>query len=249
MTRTTVLLSSLFLAPILFLAPPSPAQAQDVDQSSDQSTEHHEGTAPRSAATKYKAHGEQDGLTIGAERLTKKQVASAFAANLNRCCIVVQVAIYPKKDELTELVLADFTLVDSKTDIPVRPVSATVVAAMLVKPKAPLTGSGVDITPVANVGYEAGTYIDPITGQPTHVHGVSAGGGVGVAPASTIPPDIADRNRDSIEHELYEKGLPEAKVSIPIAGYLYFPIPKPNKDANYSLVYLGKSDPLTIPLP
>jgi hypothetical protein len=234
-----LLLSSLLLTPFLL----APLNAQD----SDPGPERHEGTAPRSSAAKYRAHGEQDGLSIGAERLTRKQTSAAFAARLNRCCIVVEVAVYPKKDELTELFLSDFTLVDSQTDTPVRPESATVVAAKLVKPSSS-GGGGVQVTPVASVGYENGTYIDPITGQPVHVHGVSGGGGVGVSPAGSTPPSVADHDRDFVERELYEKGVPEAKVSIPVSGYLYFPIPKPNKDAKYRLVYSGKSEPLVLPL-
>ena len=33
-----------------------------------------------------------------------------------------------------------------------------------------------------------------------------------------------------IERELYEKGLPEGKVSVPVAGYLYFALPNAKKN-------------------
>jgi len=230
------------ILPLLLFAPwlaSPPVHAQTI--------EHHEGTAPLSSSTKYRAHGEQDGVRIGAERLTRKQVSQTFAANLNRCCLVVQVGFYPKKDELTDLFLADFTLVDVATDTPVRPVSATVVAATLIKPQG--SGGGPQVTPVASVGYENGTYIDPVTGQPVHVSGVSTGVGVAVSPGNSTPPEVTDRDRDFVERELYEKGLPEAKVSIPVAGYLYFPIAKSTKDTKYRLVYSGKSEPITLPLP
>jgi len=36
------------------------------------------------------------------------------------------------------------------------------------------------------------------------------------------------------------------KDGIPVAGYLYFPIPKPRKDAKYQLVYSGRSEPNTL---
>jgi hypothetical protein len=69
------------------------------------------------------------------------------------------------------------------------------------------------------------------------------------ASGNSTPADIADHDREIIERELYEKGLPEAKVSFPVAGYLYFPLPKAKKDAKYQLVYSGRSEPFTLSLP
>jgi hypothetical protein len=238
--RFLVLLTFLFAIQLLHLPF---LQAQDPGQSPEKIA----GTSPRSSAAKYRAHSEKDGFSIGAERLTRKEASRVFAADVNRCCLIVHVAVYPKKGDPTELSASDFTLVDVQGDIPLRPESATTIAARLERKKNP-TGP-VDVTPVANVGYQVGTYIDPITGQPTHVHGVSAGGGVIVSPSTSSPPDIADRDRDFIEHELYEKALPEATVSVPVSGYLYFPIPKPNKSTKYRLVYSGKAEPLTLTLP
>lgn len=65
-------------------------------QDSSQSPERHEGTAPRESAAKYHSHAEKDGFSLGAERLSKKEASSVFATDVNRCCLVVQVAVYPK---------------------------------------------------------------------------------------------------------------------------------------------------------
>jgi hypothetical protein len=92
-------------------------------------------------------------------------------------------------------------------------------------------------------------YIDLVTGQPVHVHGVSTSAGVGVSNGNSVPADIADHDREIIEPNSMKRGLPEAKVSIPVAGYLYFPLPKAKKDAKYQLVYSGRSEPLTLSLP
>lgn len=216
-------------------------------QDSSQPPERHEGTAPRASAAKYHSHAQQDGFSLGAELLSKKEASNVFAADVNRCCLVVQVAVYPKKDESIELSLFDFTLVEVNADKPVRPESPTTVAAKLEEKKNP--SRGVDVTTAGGVGYESGTYIDPVTGQPVHVHGVSTSAGVGVSNGNSVPADIADHDREIIERELYEKGLPEAKVSISVAGYLYFPLPKTKKDAKYQLVYSGRPEPLTLSLP
>ena len=216
-------------------------QAQD----SNRTPERQEGTAPRASATKYRAHAEQKGFSIGAERLTKKQVVTTFAANVHRCCLVIQVAVYPKKDEPADLALADFALTQVGTDIPIRPESATVIAARLEKDK----NSGKNTAyPHGSVGYEWGTYSDPVTGQPIHGHRVGTNVGVATGPGSTVPPGVADHEREVMQRELEEKGLPEAKVSIPVAGYLYFPI-QSRKDAKYELTYSGSAEPIILALP
>jgi len=235
MTRLPLILfSSLLFVPILY--------AQDTD-----TPEKHEGTAPRASAEKYSAHATQDGISLGAELLTRKQASTTFAANVNRCCLVVHVAVYPPNDEPIDL--ADFTLTEVGSDVPQRPESATVIAAKLQKDKSPLTGK--DVTPHGSVGvgYDTGTYTDPNTGQPVHGHTVSTEANVAIVPDNTTPPADADRDREVIERELYEKALPEAKVSIPVAGYLYFSIPKPKKDAKYQLTYSGIENPIVLSLP
>ena len=229
-------------ASLLFCLIVLPISAQD----SDQSRERHEGTAPRPSAAKYRSHAEKDGLSLGAELLPKSQASKAFAADVNSCCLVVQVAVYPEKDNAVDLSLFDFSLVEVKSDYSVRPESATTVAARLEEKKNPT--HGVNVTTYGTVGYESGTYIDPVTGEPVHVHGVSTSAGAGVSNDNSVPPNIAKGDREVIERELYEKGLPEGKASVPVAGYLYFALPKAKKNAKYQLVYYGRSEPLIVPL-
>lgn len=219
-----------------------PTAAQD----SAQSRERHEGTAPRASAARYRSHAEKDGLSLGAELLLKSQASKAFAADVNSCCLVVQVAVYPKKDDTLDLSLFDFSLVEVKTDNSVRPESPTTVAARLEEKKNP--PHGVNVVTYGTVGYESGTYIDPVTGEPVHVHGVSTSAGAGVSNGNSVPADIAKHDREVIERELYEKGLPEGKASVPVAGYLYFALPNAKKNAKYQLVYSGRSEPLILPL-
>ncbi len=233
--------NSFALLTVLLLTSPF-LRAQD----GQSSPEKHAGTAPRASAEKYRAHAEQDGLSVGAELLTKKQASDTFAADVNHCCLIVHVAVFPKKGEPLDLSFADFTLVEVKTDAPFRPESPTVIAAKLEKRR---SSGGADVTETAGVGYESGTYTDPVTGQQVHVRGVSTAAGVGIAAGTPVPADVGERDREIIERELYEKGLPEDKISVPVSGYLYFPIPKPSKDATYRLVYSCKDNPLVLSLP
>ena len=64
-----------------------------------------------------------------------------------------------------------------------------------------------------------------------------------------MPPAVAEHNREVIERELSEKGLPEAKVVIPVSGYLYFSVPKQKKDTKCHLEYVVKGETLKLQLP
>jgi hypothetical protein len=217
-------------------------RAQDADDSSAGRG----GTAPRRSAEKYHAHRELAGVSIGAELLTPKEVSQEFAADVNRCCLVVRVAVYPKTDEPLRVSLDDFTLTVGETDTPIKPQSATVISAKLEK-----IGSqgGVTTSESAGVGYESGTYIDPVTGQPVRVHGVTTSASVAAGVRDRVPAPVAEHEREVIERELSEKGLPEAKIAIPVSGYLYFALPKQKKHTKYHLEYAVKGGTLNLELP
>lgn len=118
---------SVLLMILAFAALPSRAQEKDT------SAKGRRGTAPRSSADKYQAHARHEGVSIGAELLTPKEVSKEFAAEVNRCCLVVQVALYPKSDEPLNVSLDDFTLIARDTEAAARPLSPAVVSAKLEK--------------------------------------------------------------------------------------------------------------------
>jgi hypothetical protein len=205
------------------------------------------GTVPRSAATQYPAHATNDQVAIGASKLNEQEVRKTFTSNLNRCCIVVELAIFPAKDHPANISLGDFSLRTLNTENAVRPSGAKVVASSL-QHKA---GSDRDVTVSASVGvgYESGTYTDPYTGRRQHASGVytSTGVGVGVGGPGTQP-GSTEADRTAMETELSEKGLPEGTTSAPVAGYLYFPIAK-KKNVKYQLEYVVDGKKVVLPLP
>jgi hypothetical protein len=234
------------VAPLLLTALTFPAlsfRAQDTDDSSVR----HRGTAPRSSFEEYKAHAKHGGVGIGAELLTRKEVSKEFAADVNRCCLVVQVAVYPQKDELLNVSLDDFTLVVEAAETPIRPQSAKVTSAKLEKKKG--SNGGLATSTSAGIGYESGTYIDPVTGQPVHAHGVTTSASVAVDVGDREPASVTEHDREVIERELSEKSLPEAKIAIPVSGYLYFSLPRQKKDTKYRLEYVVKGETLNLQLP
>lgn len=86
------------------------------------------GTAPRDGAEKYAAHAEQNGVGIGATLLTSSQARKIFRTDVNRCCVVVEVALYPQKDAPSLISLDDLTLRILGQDVGAKP-SSTKVAA------------------------------------------------------------------------------------------------------------------------
>lgn len=213
------------------------------------------GTVPRAAADSYPAHVVRDGVSVGAVLLTADQTRKAFASDLDRCCLVVEVAVYPQKDSPVNVSWDDFVLRFSSTDIASRPSSPELLAAQLQKKAAPpSTGGGHDvgIYPTAGVGYESGGY-DPVTGQ-RRPGGVVTSGGVGVgiggSPQPSSGPGSTDRDRRTMELELTEKGLPEGNASAPVSGYLYFSLPqKKDKKATRQLEYMLNGEKVVLALP
>jgi hypothetical protein len=236
-----VLLSVLFQIALLMSAISSTGQNTEDKEAGPR------GTAPRASADRYHTHAQRDSVNIGAQILPPKQITKAFFSDLNRCCLVVEFAFYPKKGAQFDLSLDDFAIFESGKDVPEKPGSPIVIAALLQKKAR--SGSAVQVTSGASVGYESGTYTDPATGQPMRAHGVytSVGAGVGVSNPNPVPVST-DRDRQIMEKELTEKGLPEGKAAAPVAGYLYFSVPQRKKNAKYQLEYNLNGEKLLLPL-
>jgi len=205
------------------------------------------GTEPRPAATAYPSHAEIDGIAVGAALLTADEVRRHFVSDVNRCCLVVEVAFYPPKDKPLSVSLNDFVLRIKDADVAAKPSSAEVIAASLQK-KAH-ADRNVTVSPNYEVTYRSGRSYDPVTGTPqgsgvTQTSGVLvAMGGPGSNPAST------DRDRNAMEAELSDKGLPEGAVSTPVAGYIYFPISSKKKTVAHRLEYKLGEKKIVLSLP
>ena len=206
------------------------------------------GTEPRSAPDKYRAHGERDGVAIGAELLSSSQTRNIFTSDVSHSCLVVEVAFYPQKDKPLHISLDDFTLQAAGSKKAVKPLSARVVAATI-QDRYEQTREVVT-TQSVGVGYESGTVIDPITGRPEKVHGVTTRTDVGVGVGDSDPrPVSSNRDREIMETELSEKVLPEGDASAPVSGYLYFPLSAKKKRNALQLKYILGDQPVVFTLP
>lgn len=203
------------------------------------------GTVPRTSADRYATHTMRDGVGIGIVLLSPEQARKEFVSDVNRCCVVAEIALYPAKGKALEVSLNDLVLRVKDPEASAKPASAKVVAARLQKK----AGSDRDITvsPTVGVGYESAGY-DPVTGRQagggmTRTAGVMVGiGGSDPKPAST------DQDRAVMETELSEKGLPEGSASAPVSGYVYFPVAR-RKNASLQLEYMLNGSKVVVALP
>jgi len=201
------------------------------------------GTAPHTAVTDYAAHAAQDNIQIGASLLTHKELKKVLATDVNQCCIVVEVAIYPPKENFVKISLDNFMLREPGMDTGTRPSTADVLAARLeATPTKPDREHTPGVTRSSEIGYGRTTGRDSC-GDRTSSGGIytreSVGVGVPVGGSSqpSLPEgSVPQSNRRAIEAELTEKGLPQVESWAPVAGYLYFSVPKKKKDG-YELVY------------
>jgi hypothetical protein len=222
------------------------------------------GTVPRAAATEYAAHdslnngaapntspenSSQGDIQIGATLLTKKELKQALASKVNDCCVVVEVAFYPPKNNFVRISLDDFMLRERGMDLGTRPSNADVLAARLeefpVKPDREHTPG---LSRSSDIGYERTGGTNPQDpSQPSNRGGIYQRDSVGIGipvggrtqntPGTNEGAAAAAGNRQAIQAELTEKGLPEIDAWEPVAGYLYFFVPKKSKNG-YELVYM-----------
>lgn len=201
------------------------------------------GTVPRSSADRYVVHAVRNDVGLGVVLLTPEQARRQFVSDVNRCCVVVEVALYPAKDKSLPVSLDDLALRVNGSEVATKPSSAKVVATTLQK-KAAVTRD-VSVYPSVGVGYGSGGY-DPVTGTRAP-GGVYTQAGVGIGIGDSQQASSTDKDRSAMEAELSEKGLPEGAAWGPVAGYVYFPIAR-RKGTSLQLVYALNGEKVVLKL-
>jgi hypothetical protein len=204
------------------------------------------GTVPRATVERYTIRTLRDGIGVGVVLLSSEQVRKTFVSDVDRCCVVAEIALYPAKDKALEVSLNDFALRMGGTETATKPASAKLVAMSLQRK----AGSGRDITvsPTVGVGYESAGY-DPITGGRTS-GGVTRSAGVMVGVGGRGPKaGSTDKDRAAMEIELSEKGLPEGSATAPVSGYVYFPMVPRKKGTALQMEYVLNGNKVVLNLP
>jgi hypothetical protein len=207
------------------------------------------GTIPRESAQQYPVGAEGPAASLGVRLLTPAEVKKTFSAEMNWCCLVVEVAIFPPKDGTVTVSMDDFAL--RAGEVADAPLGAELLSARLQqeKPPAPKQETGVTTTGRVGVGYESGGVVNSRTGE-RRGGGVytSTGGGVGVGVGSGGK-GSPEQERKAIEIELRARNIPEGETARPVAGYLYFSPPvKKDKKAPLQLEYTLNGEKVTLDL-
>lgn len=200
------------------------------------------GLRPRATASNYPVFQQHPKLALGAEQLSQKQVQHAFATELDKRYIVVEVGVFPAKDGSWSVNSSDFMLHIAGTSQVLRPASPETIAQVLYKK--PATSHDVTVTPVTSIGYESGgrdVYGNRTSGGMT----TSTGAIVGV---SKDKKGGTEGDRKTMETELRDKALPQGEVKQPVSGYLYFPVSS-SKKVQYELEYSANGQTIRMQLP
>jgi hypothetical protein len=200
------------------------------------------GLKPRAKVADYPVSQQQAALAIGAELLSNSHVQHAFATELDKRYVVVEVGVFPAGPNTVKLAPEDFVLRVAGTNQIIRPASPKTIAAVL--QKNPPTSRDIAVYPTTEVGYETGGR--DVYGNP-HPGGWSTRVGTGVGIGSTRQ-QSTDSDRKVMETELQDKSLPEGEAKHPVAGYLYFPVSS-SKTAKYELEYSSSGQTLKLALP
>jgi len=172
---------------------------------------------------------------VGAKLLSHTEVRQTFVSDLNHCCIVLELAVFPPSGKSVAVSLNDISLRSAGRDTSTKASSATVVATTLQKHAR--EERDITVSPATTIGYESGPVYDPARGT-VRGGGVYTGAGVGVGVGQRgDQPGASDKDRDVVETELSEKGLAEGPTTSPVAGYVYFQISPKSKKAVYQLQY------------
>jgi hypothetical protein len=195
------------------------------------------GIAPRPSASDFPAHSERANVSVGAALLTPEEIRHAFATDLAKNYMVVEVALYPSQPVAVKR--SEFTLVVPGTHNALRPLAPRTTAAAVQKRNA--SGRDVTLYPGANVGYESGPYGRGVD--------TGVGLGVGIGAPGQDRPAASDADRRVMEQELSDKSLPEGSFSKPVAGYLFFPLSKKAPNLGQDLEFTVGGEKFLIPFP
>jgi hypothetical protein len=211
------------------------------------------GTPTRPNPADYQAHQSIRYATIAASRLPPAQTAKIFSPAVSRNFIVVEIAIYPESGRTFELLALDFALKNSSDDR-IYAVAPEEAAWHGRKPPSQPGPSGIPSSPVSvisDVEVGIGTRTNPATGRSEH--GVATYGGVEVTnrpPAGMSPGGSSSADSTWVlEGKLRGLELQEGQTTRPVSGYLYFPMPKKQKNSPLVLEYSRSGERAFLTLP
>jgi len=208
---------------------------------------HSKGVHPRVTPDDYAVKATGTSATYAASLVPTEQAKHLFAFDITGKYLVFEIACFPGENKTVQIDADDFVIKHGDKGELTHSVEGSAVALTIQLqnlPKRP--GRNGEVYTEAHVGYESGR--DPVTGQ--RVNGVYGGGGAGVERGGGPPPPNYPRpggmpeDRELLQTQLQERGLPAGKFDHAVAGYLYFPRAAVKKDGSgsYALEHLGETN-------
>jgi hypothetical protein len=209
-----------------------------------------DGHTPLASPSDYPVHQETKTAVIAAVRVTQEQLNKNFLSDVAKKYIVMEVAIYPKDGPAMDVASLDFTLKFGADGAERHPDSAEDVASIWYPHRTPHPDMTSNTHVTAETGVIMGNGTDPNTGQRTHNVGTYESVGVSNAPtAGPAPSGNSKVDVDRMEALLKKWALPEGKTNVPVAGYLYFPIPQKKGKGALELDYEREGSSAALALP
>lgn len=200
---------------------------------------------PKENAQAYRYYAVAGDYSLGVNLLSAEDAEARLATPLSKTFFVVEVAIFPRKDQTARVDWKKFTLREPDENRASQPMDAKEAAGTVhrfaKKPK-----RTVSVAPATTVSvmrqprYPGPSDPNDPYGRGT---GVGTGVGVGVGIGSEEQPGGRPEDRDVMETELRDLSLGEGLVSTPVAGMLYFPIGRMKADSRKILEYQDPSRP------
>jgi hypothetical protein len=210
------------------------------------------GLKPRPTPGEYPSVKEHNGITIAARVLPSDEVRSGFATDLDRRYAVVEVAIYPAEGKSIEVSDIDFSLRYDNRTTWTRAASPRAAAAAIQRRNVNAGKNDVTLIPTIGIGHSTGPDWTDASGRRRSAGGTSVGTGVGVGIGGAGSPDppaaATDADRRVMESELSDKSLPIGRITTPVAGYLYFPLPQRKTVVAEELEFDGEVGVVRLPL-
>jgi hypothetical protein len=187
------------------------------------------GIAPRQRPSDYAEFSDKDRFSLGVSSLSRNSILRNFSTDLTKGFIVVEVGLFPAKEQQVEIDRSEFVLKAADGSGVIRSLEPQSIAGFLQRSNG--EKREVALYPTVGVGYESGTYHDPYSGR-QRVGGLSTGVGLGVGIGKSGA-GASSEDRRVMEAELSEKEFPAGIHSEKICGYLYFPVAEKNRKKSY----------------
>jgi len=183
------------------------------------------GMHPRATPDDYSVKQAGAEATYAASLVPADQAKHLFAFDITAKYLVFEIACFPGENKTVQIAADDFVIKRGDKGDLTHPVEGSAVAlAVQLQNQPRMPTRNTDVYTEAHVGYESGR--DPVTGQ--RVNGTYGGGGAGVEHGGAPPPPDFPRvggtpqDRDLLQTQLEDRGLPQGKFDHAVAGYLYF---------------------------